>query len=104
MFAVVEIAGNQYEIRQNDVLTIPRQQGEPGDMLEFGNILLAGDDDNTTIGTPKIEGKVEAKIVEHTRGDKMLIFHKKRRKGYRKLNGYRSEYTNIEITNISVNN
>jgi len=102
MFAVVEISGNQFEVNEKEVIKVPLLDGNPGDSVEFENILIGGDKDNTTIGTPYIEGKVAAKIIEHGKDEKVLVFHKKRRKGYRKLNGHRQHFTKIEITNIAL--
>ena len=100
MFAVVEIGGIQIEVRPNAVIKVPLLAGEPGDKLNFTNILLAGDDKTQKIGTPYIDGSVSAKILLHGKDQKILIFHKKRRKGYRKLNGHRQKFTTIEITDI----
>jgi large subunit ribosomal protein L21 len=83
-------------------LTVPLLQGEPGDTVEFGNILIANDDKSTKIGSPYIDGSVTAKILAHGKGDKVLVFHKKRRKGHRKLNGHRQKYTQIQITDIKI--
>ena len=102
MFAVVEIAGTQVEVSPNAVLDVPHLQGEPGDTMEFSNILLIADGENTKIGNPYIEGTVVAEIVEHFRDDKVLVFKKKRRKGYRKLNGHRQGYTKVEIKDINI--
>jgi large subunit ribosomal protein L21 len=104
MNAVVEIAGQQFEVENKQQLYVPKLQGEPGDTVTFDNILLATDGDNSNVGTPYVEGSVEAKIIEHTRDKKVLVFHKKRRKGYQKLNGHRQHFTQIEITNININN
>jgi len=102
MFAVVDIVGSQIEVNKDAVLDVPHLTGEPGDSIEFSNILLYSSDDNTQVGDPYIEGTVTAKILEHFRGDKVIVFHKKRRKGYRKLNGHRQDYTKIEITDINI--
>jgi large subunit ribosomal protein L21 len=104
MLAVVEIAGQQFEVEKNSKYVVPLLQGEPGDSLEFDKIYMASDENGTQVGTPVLEGKVQAKIVEHGRGDKILVFHKKRRKGYRKLNGHKTKFTEIEITDININN
>lgn len=101
MYAVVEIAGIQYEVKKNDVINVPLLDGEPGSKVEFDKILLA-DDGDTKLGTPYLAGSVSAKIVEHGKSDKILIFHKKRRKGYSKLNGHRQKFTKIEITDINI--
>jgi large subunit ribosomal protein L21 len=102
MFAVVEIAGIQFEVEQNKVVKVPLLKGNPGDVVEFTNILLSSADGTQTIGTPYIEGTVAAKILEHGQGEKVLVFHKKRRKGHRKLNGHRQDFTNIEVTEITL--
>lgn len=102
MFAVVEIAGTQVEVSPKAVLDVPRLQGEAGDSLEFNNILLVNDGENTQIGDPYISGTVTAEIIEHFRDDKILVFKKKRRKGYRKLNGHRQGYTKVEIKDINI--
>jgi large subunit ribosomal protein L21 len=104
MLAVVEIAGTQFEVENNSTYNVPLLEGNPGDTVEFSNILLADDNGSTKVGEPYLAGNVTAKIIEHGKGDKVLVFHKKRRKGYRKLNGHRQRFTQIEITNISINN
>ena len=102
MYAVVEIAGIQYQVSKNETLTVPRLQAEVGTTLEFNNILLAGEKDNLQVGAPYLKGKVSAKVVDHGKGDKVLVFHKKRRKGYQKLNGFRPYLSTIEITDINI--
>lgn len=104
MLAVVEIAGNQFKVENNSTYNVPLLEGNPGDTVEFSNILFAENDGAIQVGAPYLNGNVTAKIIEHGKGDKVLVFHKKRRKGYRKLNGHRQHYTQIEITNISINN
>jgi len=101
MYAVVDIAGNQYQVTNDQTLTVDKLNAKPGDEVSFGNVLIANDGSNTTIGTPFTGGSVTAKVVEHGRADKVLVFHKKRRKGYRKLNGHRQHYTTIQITSIA---
>ncbi len=102
MFAVVEIAGTQFEVEENKQLVVPHLAGKPGDSVEFSNILAAHDEHATIIGTPYIDGRVDAKILEHGHDGTVLVFHKKRRKGHRKLNGHRAKYSKIEITNIKL--
>jgi large subunit ribosomal protein L21 len=102
MFAVVEIAGQQFQVSVSQQLVVPRLAANSGENLEFTNILLAGSADSPQVGAPYINGKVSAKVIEHGRGEKILVFHKKRRKGYRKLNGHRQDFTKIEITNINI--
>lgn len=101
MSVVVEIAGSQYQVKNGDTLTVAKLEGNPGDQVEFTNILLSGEGEDAKIGTPYIEGAVKAEIVEHGRGEKVWVFHKKRRKGYRKLNGHKAWYTQIKITDVN---
>ncbi len=102
MFAVVEIGGIQLEVQKKAVVRVPLLKGNPGDAVEFKNLLAGGDDKSTKIGTPYITGSVKAKIIEHGKDDKVLIFHKKKSKGQRKLNGHRQRFTKIEITDIKL--
>lgn len=104
MSVVVDIAGTQFSVDTNSVLNVPLLQGEPGDTVEFNKILLSETDGNTVIGTPLLDGLVKARIIEHGKDSKIWVFHKKRRKGHRKLNGHRQKYTQIEITDVVVNN
>lgn len=101
MYAVVEIGGIQIEAQKNATIKVPLLKGNPGDQVEFTNILMGGEEGSEQIGTPYIEGTVAAKILEHGKDDKVLVFHKKRRKGHRKLNGHRQSFTKIEITDIT---
>jgi len=101
MLAIVEIAGMQYEVEENLKLNVPHLQGEVGDVIEFTNVMLKNDNGNVEIGTPYLEGKVSATILEHGKDKTVLVFHKKRRKGHRKLNGHRAKYTRIEITSVN---
>lgn len=102
MYAIVEIAGQQTKVSPKDVLSVPLLDGESGDKAVFENVLMAQNDNKTEIGSPYIPGKVEASIIGHGKGDKVLVFHKKRRKGYQKLNGHRQYYTLIEITGFDI--
>ncbi len=102
MLAIVEIAGQQFNVEPDAVLTVNKLQGNIGDVVEFSNILAIVDNDTTQIGAPYLNGTITAKIVEQGKGDKVIVFHKKRRKGYRKLRGFRPSYTTISIENISV--
>lgn len=102
MFAIVEIAGRQYKAEPNTTLKAPTLQGEPGDSLKFDKVLLYENASDAAIGAPYVEGSVEAKILEHGKDDTVLVFHKKRRKGYRKLNGHRQGFTKIEFTKFNL--
>jgi large subunit ribosomal protein L21 len=103
MNAIVDIAGHQFKVEKGQKLFVHRLEGEEGAQVEFSNVLLVDNDGKLTVGMPKIEGaSVSAKILEHLKGDKVLVFKKKRRKGYQKLNGHRQYLTKIEIENIVV--
>ncbi len=102
MYAIVEIAGQQFRVSNGDVLFCNRLAGDVESSVTFDKVLLIDNDGNTRVGTPVLEGaKVDAKIVEHLRGDKVLVFKKKRRKGYQTLNGHRQDLTKIRIENIT---
>ncbi len=100
MFAVVEIAGFQYRVKHSDVLTVPLLKGNVGDELTFSNVLAGGEGSNVSFGA--INGSVKAKVLAHGRAEKVIVFHKKRRKGYRKRNGHRQYTTQIQISNIAL--
>ncbi|GDX66604.1 MAG: 50S ribosomal protein L21 [Bacteroidota bacterium] len=102
MFAVVEISAQQFTVRASDTLTVPLLDAEVGSTIEFSNILLGGEESNITVGCPYISGSVTATILAHGKGDKVLVFKKKRRKGYRKLNGHRQQYSQIQINDIKL--
>lgn len=101
MFAVVDIAGQQFKVTENAKFYVPRLQVEPNSEVTFDSVLLLSDEKETKVGSPLIEGaKVQAKVLEHTKDDKVLVFKKKRRKSYKKLNGHREQLTRIEVTGI----
>ena len=101
MYAIVEIAGHQYKVRKDQQVYVNRLEGNEGDSVAFGRVLLTDDNGSVSVGAPVIEGlKVDAKIVSHLKGDKVMVFKKKRRKGYQKLNGHRQALSLIEITGI----
>ncbi|MDR0543259.1 MAG: 50S ribosomal protein L21 [Dysgonamonadaceae bacterium] len=104
MYVIVEIQGQQFKVEKDQKLYVHRLEGETGAKVEFSKILLADNDGNVTVGAPVIEGaKVVAEIVEPLiKGEKVLVFHKKRRKGYRKLNGHRQQFSQIVIKDIQV--
>jgi large subunit ribosomal protein L21 len=99
MFAIVSIAGQQFKVKQNDELFVHRLQGDAGDKVEFSDILMVSNDGNITMGGNA--KKVQAEIIDHLKGDKVIIFHKKRRKGYQKKNGFRQSLTRIKINEIA---
>lgn len=96
MFAIVTIAGQQFRVQQNDEIFVHRLAGNAGDTVEFSDVLMLSNEDNVTVGA-NVKSTVKAEIIEHLKGDKVLIFKKKRRKGYQKLNGHRQALTKIKI-------
>ena len=103
MYAIVNIAGQQFKVAKDQHLFVHRLQGDEGASIEFDNVLLAEDGGKFTVGTPSLKGaKVSAKIVSHLKGDKVIVFKKKRRKGYKKKNGHRQYFTKIQISGISL--
>jgi large subunit ribosomal protein L21 len=101
MYAVVEIAGQQFKVENNKKVFVHRLEASEGDALEFSKVLLIDNDGDIRVGTPVVEGaKVTAKVLEHVKGDKVLVFKKKRRKGYQKLNGHRQAFTQVQIEEI----
>ena len=101
MYAIVEMAGQQFKVAKDQKVYVHRLQVEEGKKVTFDNVLLLADESNVTVGAPAIDGAaVEAKVIKHLRGDKVIVFHKKRRKGYRKKNGHRQSLTEIVIESI----
>ena len=104
MYAVVNIAGHQVKVDKGLRLRVPRLQVEEGSTQEFTDVLLVSSEGETKVGSPTVEGaSVSATVVGHGRGDKIIVFKKKRRKGYRVKNGHRQPYTQIKIGSLSVN-
>lgn len=100
MYAIVEIAGLQYKVKQDQYLYVNRLQGDAGSEVTFDRVLLT-DNGTVQVGAPVIDGvSVVAKIVEHVKGDKIIVFKKKRRKGYKVKNGHRQQFTKIEVVSI----
>jgi large subunit ribosomal protein L21 len=101
MYAIVEIAGQQFKVAKDQKVYVHRLKEEEGKKVSFHNVLLLEDGKDVTVGAPAIDGAaVEAKIVKHLKGDKVIVFKKKRRKGYRKKNGHRQFLTEIQIESI----
>jgi large subunit ribosomal protein L21 len=101
MFAVVDILGQQFKVAENTKYFVPRLNEEPNKSVTFKNVLLLSDENGTKLGSPYLEGiKVKAKVLEHTKDNKVIVFKKKRRTGYKKKNGHRQSLTQIEITKI----
>ncbi len=100
MYAVIKTGGKQYKVAEGDLLKIEKLDGAVGDSIEFEEVLLVGGDE-VKIGTPLIaKAKVKAQIVEQGKDKKILVFHMKRRKTHRKLNGHRQPITRVKITGI----
>ena len=100
MFAVIKAGGKQYRVAAEDVIRIDRVNGEPGEIVEFGEVLVLGGD-IPQLGTPTIAGAtVAGEVLQHTRGDKVIAFKKRRRKNSRRKRGYRHEFSVIRITEI----
>ena len=101
MFAIVEIAGLQYKVVQDQKLFVNRLKGEKGDKVSFDKVLLTVNG-TVTVGAPAVSGiAVEAEILDHVQADKVIVFKKKRRKGYAKKNGHRQQLTQIQIVSIA---
>jgi len=101
MYVIVDIQGQQMKVEKDQKLFVHRINAEQGDKVEFEKVLLVDKDGTVTVGTPTIEGaKVVVEVGSQVKGDKVLIFHKKRRKGYRKLNGHRQQFTEVTVKEI----
>lgn len=104
MYAVVNIAGQQFKVQKDQHLFVHRLSGKEGDKVTFGEVLLVDNDGKISVGAPAVEGaSITAKVVEHLKGDKVIVFKKKRRKGYQTRNGHRQQFTKIAIEGISLN-
>lgn len=102
MYAIVDIAGKQYRVKENDRLFVPRLQDDVGAQVSLQRVLLLADGDQISIGRPVVEGcSVTATVLDHVKGDKVIVFKKKRRKGYRVKRGHRQPYTQISIDAVS---
>ncbi len=101
MYAIVEIAGQQFKVSKDQKVYVHRLASEEGSKISFDKVLLLDDNGNVTLGAPAVEGaSVEAKVLQHLKGDKVIVFKKKRRKGYKKKNGHRQSLTQILIEGI----
>ena len=102
MYAIVEIAGQQFKVSKDLKVYVHRLSNEEGSKVSFDKVLLLDDNGSVTLGAPAIEGaSVEAKVLQHLKGDKVIVFKKKRRKGYKKRNGHRQYLTQILVEGIS---
>lgn len=101
MYAIVTIAGQQFKVGKDQEIIVHRLEGEEGKKLDFNEVLLVDDGGKVKVGAPSLKGaSVSATILNHLRGDKVIIFKKKRRKGYEKKTGHRQDLTKIQISAI----
>lgn len=102
MYAIIATGGKQYKVAENEIINVEKLLGSEGDKISFEKILMIGGDGDIKVGRPYLEGvKVEGEIVEQGKADKVLVFKKKRRKGYKKAYGHRQCFTAVKILNIS---
>ena len=103
MYAIVVIAGQQFKVSKDQKVYVHRLTSEEGSKISFDKVLLLDDNGNVTLGAPAVEGaSVEATVLQHLKGDKVIVFKKKRRKGYKKKNGHRQYLTQIQISGITL--
>lgn len=101
MYAIVEIEGQQFKVEKDQVLNVHHVDANEGDVVEFDKVLLLENEGGFSVGTPMVKGcTVSAKVLEHFQGDKVLVFKKKRKKGYQTLNGHRQSLTKIQVEEI----
>jgi len=102
MFAIINVLGDQIKVLENNKYYVPRLKEKVDSEVTFNSVLMVGDAKNLKVGTPEVKGaKVTAKVLEHVRDDKVIVFKKKIRKGYKKKAGHRQQYTKIEVLKIS---
>lgn len=103
MFAVIKTGGKQFRAEPGARIRIPSLEAEPGDNVVFDEVLLASDGDSVRVGTPTVDGaQVKAEVLGHGRDRKVIVFKRKRRKGYRKKQGHRQGFTEIRVSEVSV--
>ena len=101
MYVIVDIQGQQFKVQKDQKLFVHRINANEGDEVEFAKVLLIGNGDDITIGSDAVDGaKVVLEVLSHVKGDKVLVFKKKRRKGYQKLNGHRQQFTQVLVKDI----
>lgn len=103
MYAIIEIGGHQYKVAENDVICVAKQDKSVDDKLSIDRVLLVSDDKGkVSVGSPVVDGaKVEATVLDHVKSEKLIVFKKKRRKGYQVRNGHRQHMTQIRIDKVS---
>ncbi|NBC09252.1 MAG: 50S ribosomal protein L21 [Bacteroidetes bacterium] len=102
MFAIVKIAGQQFKVEEGQELFVHQLEAEEGDSLKLEDVLLVDNGGKVSVGTPVLNANVNATVLEHVKGDKVIVFKKKRRQGYRRKSGHRQRFTKIKIDNIAV--
>lgn len=101
MYAIIEVGGQQFKVAKDDLVLVPKLAGEAGSKIEFDKVLLTSEEKKLKVGNPTIKGaKVTATIVQAERGKKVIVFKKKRRKGYQVQKGHKQDYTRIKIDDI----
>lgn len=101
MYAIVNIAGKQFKVAKDQYIYAPKLEGEAGSKVKFEDVLLTDDGGKVSIGAPTVKGiAVSGKILEHVKGNKVIVFKKKRRKGYQVKNGHRQQFTKVQIESI----
>jgi large subunit ribosomal protein L21 len=101
MYAIVEIAGQQFKVEKDKKLFVHQLDANEGDSVDFEKVLLVDNDGVVAVGTPTVTGaKITAKVLQHVRGEKVIVFKKKRRKTYQKMNGHRQNFTQIQVETI----
>ena len=102
MYAIVDIAGTQVKVEKDKFIYAPKMEGEAGTEVSFDNVLLIDDNGTIDVGAPSVKGaKVSGKILDQVKGEKVIVFKKKRRKGFKKKNGHRQQFTKVLIEDIS---
>ena len=102
MYAVIKTGGKQYRVANGDIIAVEKLTGDPGSTVSLAPVLMLNDDKSSTVGTPIVEGAaVSAEVLEQTRGDKIIVFKKRRRKGYRRTMGHRQDLTVLRITDVT---
>ena len=101
MYAIVDIAGQQFKVEKDQKVFVHRLEAKEGAKVSFDQVLLVDNDGDVKVGAPTVSGaKVSATVLSHVRADKVLVFKKRRRKGYQKLNGHRQDLTEIQVKDI----
>jgi large subunit ribosomal protein L21 len=101
MYAIVDIAGKQFKVAKDQYIYAPKMEAEAGSNISFDKVLLLDNDGSVQVGAPTVKGaKVSGKVLEHVKGNKVIIFKKKRRKGYAVKNGHRQQFTKVQIESI----